>query len=57
MKTLVVAEHNNSELSAATLSVVEAAKKLGKEIDILVAGNSASAVVGQAQSVEGVTQR
>ena len=35
MKTLVVAEHNNSELSAATLSVVEAAKKLGKDIDIL----------------------
>ena len=30
MKTLVLAEHNNSELSAATLSVVEAAKKLGK---------------------------
>ena len=53
MKTLVVAEHN-SELSAATLSVVEAAKKLGKEIDILVAGDSA-AHVGQAQSVEGVS--
>ena len=48
MKTLVVAEHNNSELSAATLSVVEAAKKLGKDIDILVAGNSASTVVDQA---------
>ena len=56
MKTLVVAEHNNSELSAATLSVVEAAKKLGKDIDILVAGDSASAVLEQAKSVDGVSQ-
>ena len=55
MKTLVVAEHNNSELSAATLSVVEAAKKLEKDIDILVAGDSANAVLEQAKSVEGVS--
>ena len=56
MKTLVIAEHNNSELSAATLSVVEAAKKLGKEIDILVASNSANTVVDQAKSIEGVSK-
>tara|TARA_B100002052_G_scaffold298615_1_gene332691 strand:- start:1418 stop:2350 length:933 start_codon:yes stop_codon:yes gene_type:complete len=55
MKTLVVAEHNNTELSAATLSVVEAAKKLGKDIDILVAGDSVNAVLDQAKSVEGVS--
>jgi len=55
MKTLVVAEHNNTELSAATLSVVEAAKKLGKDIDILVAGDSANAVLDQAKSVDGVS--
>ncbi len=56
MKTLVIAEHNNTELSAATLSVVEAAKKLDKDIDILVAGDSANTVVDQAKSVEGVSQ-
>ena len=55
MKTLVVAEHNNTELSAATLSVVEAAKKLGKDIDILVAGDSVNAVLDQAKCVEGVS--
>ena len=55
MKTLVVAEHNNTELSAATLSVVEAAKKLGKDIDLLVAGDSVNAVLDQAKSVEGVS--
>ena len=55
MKTLVVAEHNNTELSAATLSVVEAAKKLGKDIYILVAGDSVNAVLDQAKSVEGVS--
>tara|TARA_Y100001935_G_C17304400_1_gene511329 strand:- start:1895 stop:2827 length:933 start_codon:yes stop_codon:yes gene_type:complete len=56
MKTLVLAEHNNNELSAATLSVVEAAKKLDKDIDILVAGDSCNTVVDQAKSVEGVSQ-
>ncbi len=55
MKTLVIAEHNNTELSAATLSVVEAAKKLGKDIDILVAGDSASTVLDRAKSIEGVS--
>ena len=35
MKTLVIAEHNSENLSAATLSVIDAAKKLGRDIDLL----------------------
>ena len=42
MKTLVIAEHNSENLSAATLSVIDAAKKLGRDIDLLVANNSCS---------------
>ena len=55
MKTLVIAEHNGENLSAATLSVVDAAKKLGRDIDLLVASNSASNVLKEAKAVEGVS--
>ena len=55
MKTLVIAEHNSENLSAATLSVVDAAKKLGRDIDLLVANNSCSGVLDEAKSVEGVS--
>ena len=55
MKTLVIAEHNSKNLSAATLSVIDAAKKLGRDIDLLVANNSCSSVLDEAKSVEGVS--
>jgi electron transfer flavoprotein alpha subunit len=55
MKTLVIAEHNSENLSAATLSVIDAAKKLGRDIDLLVANNSCSSVLDEAKSVEGVS--
>ena len=38
MKTLVIAEHDNASLKAATLNAVAAANALGGDIDILVAG-------------------
>ena len=55
MKTLVIAEHNVEQLSATTLRVVDAAKKLGREIDLLVASNSSSNILEEAKAVEGVT--
>jgi len=55
MKTLIIAEHNGKSLSAATLSVVDAAKKLGRDIDLLVASNSSSNVLEEAKNVEGVS--
>ena len=55
MKTLVIAEHNGENLSADTLSVVDAAKKLGRDIDLLVASNSSSNVLAEAKVVEGVS--
>ena len=56
MKTLVLAEHNDTNLSAATLSVVEAAKQLGREVDLLLTHNSCTSVLEEAKSVEGISK-
>ncbi|GHA97098.1 electron transfer flavoprotein subunit beta [Algimonas arctica] len=54
MATLVVAEHNNTSLSEATSKTVSAAKALGTDIDILVAGQGASAASEAAAQIDGV---
>lgn len=56
MKTLVLAEHNGTNLSAATFSVVNAAKQLGREVDLLLTNNSCTSVLEEAKSVEGVSR-
>ncbi|MFQ3071498.1 electron transfer flavoprotein subunit alpha/FixB family protein [Neisseria polysaccharea] len=53
MSVLIIAEHDNKQLNPATLHAVTAAAKLSK-VDLLVAGNSASAVVESAKQVVGV---
>lgn len=54
MKTLVLAEHDNSELKTATLNAVAAAQALGGEVDILVAGSDCGSVAQAAATVSGV---
>ena len=56
MKTLVLAEHNGANLSAATLSVVDAAKQLGREVDLLLTNNSCTSVLEEAKAIEGVSK-
>ncbi|MAA84134.1 MAG: electron transfer flavoprotein subunit alpha [Halieaceae bacterium] len=56
MKTLIVAEHDNAALKAATLNAVAAAAALGGEVDILVAGAGCSAAADAAAQVAGVTK-
>ncbi len=56
MKTLVIAEHDNQQLNAVTLNVLDAATRLGGEIDILVAGESCAAVAEQAAAITGVSR-
>jgi len=56
MKTLVIAEHDNSTLKAATLNAVAAAQAMGGEVDILVAGANCGAVADAAAQVPGVTK-
>ena len=54
MTCLVVAEHDNSELKASTLSTVMAASQVGGHIDILVVGSNCGTVAEQAAKVAGV---
>jgi electron transfer flavoprotein alpha subunit len=60
MSLLVIAEHDNAVLKAATLNAVTAAAKigaqLGTEIHILVAGANCGAVAEQAAKVAGVAK-
>ena len=56
MKTLVVAEHDNASLKAATLNAVAAAQAMGGEIDIVVAGAGCDAVAAAAAQVPGISK-
>ncbi|UCH72980.1 MAG: FAD-binding protein [Rhodospirillales bacterium] len=56
MSILVIAEHDNSELKPATLNTVTAAKALGGEIHLLVAGEGCGAVAEAAAKIDGVAK-
>ncbi|MDR6628694.1 electron transfer flavoprotein alpha subunit [Acinetobacter lwoffii] len=56
MSILVIAEHDNKALNAATLNVVAAAQKIGGDITVLVAGSGAQAVADQAAKVAGLSK-
>ena len=56
MSILVIAEHDNQTLKAATLNTVTAAGRLGDDIHVLVAGSQCAAVAEQAASIAGVTR-
>ncbi len=54
MSILVIAEHDNAELKAATHNTVGAALQLGDDIHLLVAGSGCQSVADAAASVAGV---
>jgi electron transfer flavoprotein alpha subunit len=54
MAVLVVAEHDNASLKDATNKVVTAAKAMGGDVDVLVAGSNAGAAAQAAAKIEGV---
>ena len=56
MKSLVIAEHDNSHLKGATLNTVTAAAAIGGEVHVLVAGHNAGAVAQAAAQIQGVSQ-
>lgn len=56
MRILVLAEHDNQTLNPATAHVVSAARALGDEVVVLVAGESAEAVADAASNLAGVTE-
>ena len=55
MTSLVMAEHDNSELKGSTLNTVSAALKIDSEIHLLVAGSNCSAVAESASKIEGIS--
>ncbi|MDZ5459595.1 electron transfer flavoprotein subunit alpha/FixB family protein [Azohydromonas lata] len=56
MAALVIAEHDNASLKAATLNTVTAAAACGGEVHVLVAGENAAAVAQAAAQVQGVAK-
>src|SRR5690606_7200060 len=56
MSILVIAEHDNATLKAASLNVVAAAAKIGGDIDVLVAGSNCGAAADAAAKIAGVAK-
>ena len=56
MSVLVYAEHDNAALNKATLSVIAAAKEIGGDITVLVAGKGCGAVAEEAAKADGVAK-
>ena len=56
MTTLVVAEHEAGALRPATLNVISAAKAIGNDVTVLVAGQGAGDVATAAGNIDGVSK-
>ncbi|MCJ1886963.1 FAD-binding protein [Pseudomonas sp. LA21] len=56
MAILVIAEHNNGALGAATLNTVAAAQKIGGDVVVLVAGQNVGGVAEAAAKIAGVSK-
>ncbi len=56
MTSLVIAEHDNQKLNAATLNTVAAASQIGGDIHVLVIGSNAGEVAQAAAQIEGVSK-
>ncbi|VVE09927.1 electron transfer flavoprotein subunit alpha/FixB family protein [Pandoraea cepalis] len=54
MSILVIAEHDNQSIKAATLNTVAAALQCGDDVHVLVAGNNAKAAADAAAQIAGV---
>ena len=56
MTVLVIAEHDNNSIKGATLNVVTAAKAIGGDVHVLVAGANAGAAASAAAQIAGVAK-
>ena len=56
MSILILAEHEAGALRPATLSVVAAAKAIGGDVHLLVAGHNAADVASSAATIDGVSK-
>ena len=56
MSILVIADHDNASIKPVTLNVIAAAKAIGGDIDVLVAGADCGAAAEAAAKAEGVAK-
>lgn len=56
MSILILADHDNGQLAAATLNTVTAATEIGGDIDMLVAGDASGDVAKAAAAISGVSR-
>jgi electron transfer flavoprotein alpha subunit len=56
MTALVIAEHDNASIKSATLNAVTAAKQMGGDVHVLVAGANAGAAAAAAAQIAGVAK-
>ena len=56
MSILVIAEHDNNALKASTLPTVAAAKALGGDIHVLIAGSNSGAIAEETAKLDGVSK-
>jgi electron transfer flavoprotein alpha subunit len=56
MRILVIADHNNETLNAATWSSITAANQIDSQVDVLVAGKNCMAVAETVSTIQGVTR-
>lgn len=56
MTALVIAEHDNNSIKSATLNVITAAKQMGGDVHVLVAGSNAGAAASAAAQIAGVAK-
>ncbi|TAL03418.1 MAG: electron transfer flavoprotein subunit alpha/FixB family protein [Rhodospirillaceae bacterium] len=56
MTNLVIADHDNAGIKAATLAAITAAQKIGGDIHVLVAGHNCAGAAAAAAKIGGVTK-
>ena len=56
MTTLLIAEHDNSNLNESVKKAITAALSIGEKVDLLVAGNDCNSVANEAAKIAGVNK-
>jgi electron transfer flavoprotein alpha subunit len=56
MSVLIIADHDNANIKSATLNSVTAAKQLGDELHLLVAGSGCRSVAEKAAQIDGINK-
>ena len=56
MTTLLIAEHDNNNISDSVRKAITAAKEIGETVDVLVAGKDCNSVADEAAKISGVNK-